>query len=79
MIKYKAGFVKDKAGVTTKSVIYNGETIKTVGGVEAVDKAIKFLRTKLAVPELLREKNMDLAANDHITNMGPLGLTGLQG
>jgi hypothetical protein len=79
LMKYKDGFVKDKDGVTGKNVVYNGETIKTVGGVEAVEKAIKYLTFMYPVEGLTREKNMDLAANDHIKNMGPLGRTGSQG
>lgn len=41
---YKKGFIKNKEGVTGKDVIYNGETIKTVGGADAVDSALRFLQ-----------------------------------
>jgi len=59
---------------------FQGEpSVITREGVAAVDEAIDYLRSVSPVPALIASKGMSRAADDHVRDQGPAGVTGHDG
>ena len=61
-------------------VVVDGRKLtRTLEGLPAVDEAIAFLKTVAPVPALAASRSLTLSAQDHVKDIGPLGMTGHAG
>ena len=59
--------------------LLNENPLKTFEGKEAVQEAIEFLSRQRPLPELTYSKELSLAAQDHVNDIGSKGLTSHEG